>query len=276
MRESARYVNHLGKSIELNSGDIHISTGTLADWLYSYDVLSGRPSGFAKDCKEKPIGAIVVGYETRNALHDVAVVDIAAEEPGALWVGDWSMSCYIVGLAKDRTWLGPAADYTLSILPDGEPVWTCVHEYEFAALAAGGGMDFDYDFDYDFGSEAVSETRLVSNPSALPAPITLTVYGPALNPVVSIAGNDYAFEVDVETGGRLVVDGTRKSITLIDRWGAEQNAFGTRRGVQRAGSGSYAFQRVPHGTHALLCQAGVTVGVRLFETRDEWRWEQHG
>lgn len=273
MREPARYVNHKGEEIALNSGDIHLNTGELANWRYSYEMMNGRPTGFVRECAEKPVGAVVVGYATRNRLYDVTVVDTYFEEAGRLYVGERFLECFLVASEKDRTYLGPAADYTMAIVPAAEPRWQLEREYLFYSRASGGGMNFDYNFDYNF-DDASGDTMLVENSSVIPAPVVLTVFGPAKNPKVTIAGNVYQCEVEVDAGGRLVVDGSLGKIFLYDRWGNRENAFGTRRGDMWLGSGSYVFEPLPQGTHSVTCADALTLQVGVRELRDEWEWSE--
>lgn len=271
MREPARYVNHKGREIALNSGDIHISTGELANWRYSYEMMNGRPTGFTRECSEKPVGYVVVGYRTRNTLYDVTVVDTYFEEPGRLYVGNRFLECFFVASDKDRTHLGPAADYTMAIIPAVEPRWQLEREYMFYSHVSGGGMNFDYNFDYNFDDASLG-TRLVENASVIPAPVVLTVFGPATDPRITIAGNVYECECEVETGGKLVIDGSLGRITLFDRWGNAENAFETRRGKQSLGSGSYTFEPMPQGTHSVSCPDSLNLQVGVRELRDEWEW----
>lgn len=271
MREQARYVNHRGQSIELNSGDIHLNTGTLNDWAYTPEIMGGKVAYLSRDLSSRDMGAVVVGYETRNRVYRVISPDNAAQKPGRLYIRDGYLECYLIASNKANTSKGPAAEYAFTIQPASEPRWVRVHDYSFLSSAAGGGMDFDYDFDYDFDG-AVAEARVIENPSAIPAPVVITVYGPAKDPSLAIAGNVYKCECEIETGGRLVIDGAHGTITLYDRWGAAQDAFESRRGVRMRGSGSYVFEDVPEGTHAVVCREDLNVAIELRELRDEWEW----
>lgn len=272
MREAARYVNHRGEEIALNSGDIHLNTGTLPNWKYGYTMRNGRPTDFVRKCEESSIGAVVIGYKTRNDLYYITIQDVAEDKPGRLYINDWFLECYLFRSEKDRTFLGPAADYSMAIIPASEPRWQRIKNYTFYSQASGGGINFDYNFDYNFDNASV-DTKIVENESVFPAGMVITVYGPAVNPRLTIAGNLYECEVDIEMGGRLEIDGVSGDIKLFDRWGASENAFNKRRGDPFYDSGSFIFQPLPRGIHSVTTPQSLNLAIEVHELSDEWRWD---
>ena len=82
-----------------------------------------------------------------------------------------------------------------------------------------------------------------------------------------IAGNRYEVAVEVNSGGRLVIDGIAKTIRVYDGYGNWESAFDARRGVQRKNSGSFTFQRVPTGIQQVLWDGSFAFDVVVHEVR---------
>ena len=117
MREGAKYVDHLGRSVDLNGDGAYLSSGELSDWSIGYAILNGRIASFFREPREIPAVAAIIcdtgaeGLAKRDEIYEAAAVDVEAAKPGRLYVGDWYMSGFVVGSRKDRYWYsGAAAD----------------------------------------------------------------------------------------------------------------------------------------------------------------------
>lgn len=279
MRESAKYVNHMGRSVDLNGDGVHLSSGELADWSIGYATLNGRISAFRREQRETPVAAVIAcstsaaGMAKRNAIYEVAAVDVEAAKPGRLYVGDWYLPGYIVGSKKGRYWhTGAAADYELTFVSD-DPRWTLEHDNAFTPGAnRDGGFTYPHDYPYNYGTTMGSVS--VENPSVLPSSAKIVVYGPATNPYVIVGGNRYEVEATVPSGGYLVIDGAASppAITLVHDDGTNENAFHRRRGNQRKGGGSYIFEPVPPGVLSVMWDGSFGFDLIIHEKRDERRW----
>ena len=117
MRTDIRYVNRRGESIELGGSveSLHYLKHELRNWEWSYSTGkgSGRVTSFSrrpsKPTKVKlPVGiaakTAAEGIELRNLVLSIGEPDVAAGEPGELWVGDWSMRCWIVAGEPGKYW----------------------------------------------------------------------------------------------------------------------------------------------------------------------------
>ncbi|WP_139652777.1 hypothetical protein [Raoultibacter phocaeensis] len=141
----------------------------------------------------------------------------------------------------------------------------------FSKGDTSGGLNFPFDFPFGFALSGTG-SRFVENPGFEPAPIRLTVYGPAKSPVVIIGGNRYEVNAEVKEGGRLVIDGTVKTINVEDAYGRTENVFSKRCGNQREGSGSYVFQKVDPGHQSVTWDGSFAFEVIVFERGSESGW----
>lgn len=279
MRENAKYVNHLGRSVDLNGDGVHLNSGELADWSVGYATLNGRIASFRREQRETPVSAVIAcstsaaGMAKRNEIYEVAAVDVEAVKPGRLYIGDWYVPGYIVASRKDRYWYtGAVAEYKLTFVSD-DPRWTLEHENSFSPGAnRDGGFTYPHDYPYNYGTTMGS--MAIDNPSFLPSDAKIIVYGPATNPYVIIGGNRYEVEVTVRNGGYLVIDGAGSppTITLYNEDGSTENVFHRRRGNQKKGGGSYVFEPVKPGVSAVTWDGSFGFDLILYEKRDERRW----
>lgn len=279
MIEEARYVNHLGESVELSGGGVFVDSGELANWSIGYSTMNGRIVGFAKDIGEMPLSLAVIakteaeGAILRNALYEIARKDVAASVPGHLYVGGWYMRGYVTASAKSMfQYTHKAAKYELSFVAE-DPRWTLEHVFEFPyGMSTQDSLNFPFNFPFNFGSGGGLVT--IDNPDILPSAATITVSGPADCPRISIGGSVYEVEAQVPDGGVLVIDGASSppTIELVAADGTRSNAFGLRRGVQKKGSGSYVFEPIKPGVSTVSWDGEFGFELRVFERRDERRW----
>lgn len=277
MRKEISYVNHLGETLDLYGGGIWCESDELDNWEWADKTLNGRTAGLYREQRTIPFNLIIVGrteqhgLELRNALFEIMEKDAIAAEPGRLYIDGWYLKCIAVSSRKDLHWLTDmAAKCELGLLTD-DPVWTKEHSFSMPKDGTGAGLNFPYNFPYNFAGSS-KEASYINNPGIMGAPVRMTVYGPASNPYVIVGKNRYEVEAEVKSGGKLVIDGTEKTITLYDEYGNAENAFSKRRGVQRQGSGSYVFQPVDPGENLVSWDGSFACDVVLFEQRSERRW----
>ena len=277
LKKTIEYVNHLGESVNLCGDCIFCDSKRLDDWSLGYSTMGGRSFGFIRPQKTVDLTVKVIagsdeeGLNARNRLFEIAEKDVLVEVPGRIVYNGWYVRCWVVDSSKDLywfNWLG--AKYTLKVLMD-DPVWTKEHVFSMAKDGSGTGLNFPYNFPYNFSGSA-NDASYIENPGIMGAPVKITVYGPASNPYVIIGKYRYEVETDVKSGGRLVIDGIEKTITLYDEYGNAENAFSKRRGVQRPGSGSYVFQTVDPGDNLVSWDGSFAFDVVLYEQRSERRW----
>lgn len=277
MRKQMRYVNHLGEELNLFGDGIYCNSGETADWEWSYQELNGGIASFNRSVREFPLTMIVIsdsdarGRELRNRLFATTEKDVLAKKPGAIHIDDWYMRCYVRASRKDRYWYtGEAADYELTVISD-DPVWIMEHRTRFSKGDTAGGMNFPFNFPFNFGAPNAG-TQQIENPGFVQSPVRITVYGPASHPSIVIGGNRYEVECEVPAGGRLVIDGIGKTITLEDAYGRKENVFSKRRGIPCEGSGSYVFQRLSPGHQAVSWDGSFAWDAIVYEQSSERRW----
>lgn len=286
MRTDIKYVNRRGESVELggSGGSLHYLEHELRDWEWSYTTGkgSGRVASFSrrpsKPTKVKlPVGiaasTAAEGIALRNKVIAIGEPDIAAGEPGELWVGDWCMRCWVVAGEPGKYWQDDRyAEIKLTLLVE-DPSWTRASERTLVPEtgADGTGSDFPRDLPCDLRRERASTT--VSVPGDFDSPFLWRVYGPATSPYIRVAGNLYRVNAEVPEGARLEVDSRARTVTIMLLDGTVTNAYAKReRGA--SGSGSYIFEPIPCGDSDLAWGNDARMDLVTYEVRTAVPYEE--
>lgn len=286
MRTDIAYVNRLGERVEFGGSDesLHYMEHELRDWEWSWRTgVAGRVTGFSRRPPKPrqitfPVGIAAgtapEGIGLRNRVELIGDVDVAAGEPGRLYVGDWYVRCWIVGCEPTDYWMDDRfAELKLTLLAE-QSGW--VREVLSAFVPETGetevsGTDFPLDFPFEFARGRTSTTAYNSGTS--PQDLLLRVYGPASNPEVSIGGNVYRVNTDVPAGYRLEVDSMAKTVRLIASDGTGADAYGAREpGAE--GSGTYIFERIAPGASTVAWGNDFSFDLVRYEVRMACPWEE--
>ena len=266
------YVGSSGERVEMDARPI-VSNMFLPirgrQWSYELSRRSIRQ--VSRDAREATLTVDYLTTGAADAARRVMDRDVALGTPGTLVSGEWSQRAYVVAQEPSDRYHGwVRADLTVLLL-DG--VWRRLVTTRYGKGDAGSdyGKAYTYGYDYDYAPPSNARTLTVDAPAA--CPIRLVIFGYARNPSITIGDNTYAFDVEVPTGGYLLVD-TRPdpTVTLVDSAGRETDAFASARRGAGLGSGEYAFQPVEPGVTTVGWDNsfGFDLGVYLEEGEIPW------
>lgn len=259
MRVDITYVNNAGASMQFGGMDasLHYFQHDLRSnvWEFKTSIAKNRISSFTRSIKEKkfPVGIMAKtadeAISKSNFLAQLGEYDIATKRPGRLYVGDWYLSCWIVGVSFTNYWLSDnIAEAQLKLVCEACE-WIHENTRQFSPqkaenLVLENGHDFPFDFNYDLAATQVLSDLDVAG--VFDSSFLWRVYGPAINPYIRIGNNTYQVNVTVQEGQILEVDTMRKTVELIDSHGTRTSVFAERqRGYQ--GSGTYLFEALKPG-----------------------------
>ena len=241
--------NRNSEPIRFNNGLYGGTAEHLRGWQYEYSVAHADIRGVTLAGREITIP--LFNYRDRSIidrLRKAASFDVTNRTPGTL-VADtgWQVKAYITKCA-----ISDIAKYTLTaeitvVLVDG--VWTRDGEtVQCAVHTNSGGSWLDLPTDLPFDLQAPRMSSRVVNPMLSACDWRMVVYGPASNPRVRIAGNDYMLDVLIPQGGYVVVDQHARTITLTQPNGDVANVLGAAHRGSGLGSGQYIFEPIPAGS----------------------------
>ena len=273
MLEKLQYINHMNEVLEFGAGKLFINENDLHD--YSWDVTSknNRISGFTKGIITKTVPIIMKvdteqeGVELRNKLFEVFEKDILSNKHGKIIIGDYYLKCFITANAK-QDYLIQKGYMRLNVkITTDFPYWIKETRTNFNYgnnKSVGKNLDYNRDFPSDYTSN-LNVTQL-NNTNFVASNFILTIYGACENPVVTIAGHNYAVNVSLVENEYLTIDSTNKTIVKTSATGGTENCFNLR---DRA---SYIFEPIPTGNLQVSSSSDFKFSVVLLEERGEPKW----
>lgn len=274
MLEKFIYENHLGQRFDGLANGVYLNQSNLRDYGWDYATINGKITRFYRGIKERSLPLVVHGATAdeataaKNRLHEIAEVDIVAAIPGKIFIGDYYTMGFIKASAKANYMrLLKHAKITLTLLSD-DPAWYRDETHSFfpgsGNVAPVDGMGYPYDYPYDY---AGTKARIINCDSVGSNAFKLRIYGPAVNPSVSIGGHIYAINGTLAAKESLLIEcSPKKRITLNKPDGSRVNWFDKRN------RDSYIFQEIPPGQHTVVWNELFGFDLTIIEKRSEPKW----
>ena len=275
------YENSAGEQIRLDRQGFYADEGTLHDFVWDYNY-SGYPDGsggsislFSRHEKTKRFDVSAHGYSSAetedllNRLHNITEYDVRQKSPGKLWLNNQYLSCYVVNseIIKKSKHLFFVTK-RLTILPI-IPYWCMDVTKNFikggASSVSPYGKKYNGRYPYKYGT-GYSQTVLDNTVGSWETPMILTIYGPAVNPSLSIGGNTYTLNTTLAANERAVIDQLRKKIYKIGTTGSRSNLFNTRDKTNDI------FKYAPIGMVPVLYNGDYSFDITLVHQRSEPLW----
>lgn len=282
MLDKMKYVNSKGQVIEFGQAPYYVKYNEIRKYSWAYDMYQSynRIARFNRGLSERQLPVIIVAASVaactaaKNRLHEVIDYDVQKKTKGKLYIGDYYISGYFFS-AEPSSYLesGCKANITLNFVAE-KSVWIRELKTEFLRKSedesSGSGTTLGtksppYDYPYDYLIDDVTHTTII-NESITDAAVVIIVNGFAENPSIRIGQNLYEFELTVERGEYLKIDGLNKEATLVDLSGNSSSVFGYRNKEHDL------FAKVPEGTNSVSWSGSFEFTITLYEERTEPKW----
>ena len=276
MRVPITYIASSGHRYDLVSNGIRHKTANYHRWGYGvqgtklqYGV---RVADFEKDPGEYETELIIVGSERHrqaliNALHDDFETDIKNRQPGRIIWGDYYIDCYI---NESDTTPTEYPTQTLNKIKIYAPYPYWVQDYNIELLPSeeteSEFLDFPINFPFDFTAPTIGETTIKSDfPFA--SEFEMVIFGPAVNPRVTINYYSYVLYTTIPDGAYVVIDSRKKTVMQFNTDGTQSNIFNLRNKTDSI------FQKIPGGNLRISWDATFGVNITIHRERSEPRVE---
>jgi len=273
------YKNSQGRVIDFTQAPF---IGMLSNDLFSYSwdyITQGQAVQkivkFEKLMKEKQFNVVISGEDESDYLGNLDKflqyidVDIDNLKMGELHVGKYFLECYIIANSKGFRYLNTTkTKVQLSIVCE-KGNWQSSELFSYISdddqsEDTGTGIDYPYDYLYDFS--AGFDKNTIVNESYMATDFELTFYGPIVLPEVTIGGNVYRVNHEVEVGEYLKINSKKKTVTLYKIDGTTENLFAYR------DRDNYIFEKIHAGGNIVLWNSEELWDIRLFYERSEPKW----
>jgi hypothetical protein len=279
--EQVKYENHLGEILEFGSNGLFINESDLHDYKWDYSTINDKIDFFSRGVTTKslPIRQVssdnATGVIARNNLAEIAEKDVLAHLPGKLWVSGYYLTCCIIESKKSSYLTSKSlGSFDLTAVTDN-PYWI-----KEATTSFKGAVDdeepgeivttkrnFDFNFDYPFDFQFSGARSVLVTDSFVGSNFRMTLYGHADNPTINVGSNSYGINGSIALGEYLVIDSTKKTITLYKNNGEPVNWFDNRN------RDNYIFELMPPGTNNVTWNGISAFDITLLDERSEPKWE---
>lgn len=197
-------------------------------------------------------------------LNAVFESDVVAKTPGKLLFNESYLSGYFTAASLSGRMRDVYAEYELTFTTDN-PFWITEASTEFITFSESSevGKRFPYKFPHRYATAGI---RTLINEHYAPTPAIITIYGPALDPSISIDGQIYQMTISMATGERLILDGLSRRIYRKLITGEEVNEF------NRRDKNNDPFRPIPPGTLPVVYNGSFSFDITLIQQRSEPRW----
>lgn len=269
------YENHLGQRFYGKENGVFLNSSDLLDYKWRYDTINNRISRFYTSITDRKLPLRVrCKYEieatrVKNLLHEIAEIDVEAEIPGKIFVGDYYTIGYITSSSKSEYLKKERYCNITLTLTSEDPKWyreetTSFDPAQFDAVGSGKGTDYPYDYPYDYAISSFGQSIVCD--SIRSSAFKLRIYGGAVNPTIMIGGHVYAINGSVGAGESLLIDSIAKTITLTTATGLKVNWFDKR------SRDSYIFAPIPAGENDIIWNGSFAFDLTVIEKRSEPKW----
>ena len=268
-----RYVNHMGESIDLDSGAYLMDIGTIRDYAWQYQSSNDRISSFSRPAiAQKECTILIRGIDAldaaqkRNSFFSLVEKDVLAMMPGKLWVDDYYLSCYIVSSTKS----GHVNTRRFGVIGVTILTDSCRWVRE-DTVSFGSGIEnvegYGYPYGCPYGYPNSMTSQRVINSGIAPLKFRATVYGPVTSPSFAIGGHYYTVDnAGLLDGEYMVIDQVEKTIVKVGTSGDKTNLFANR------SAESYIFEPVPTGASVVSWDGSFGFDITLIHERSEPEW----
>lgn len=256
--------------VPLNSNGIYIGKpNDLQAREWGYDLGHRDVSGAVRDSREVSVSVVFMDELRADLLCDVADRDVACGTPGTLWVGEWFQRAYIVGCKPKEIAHSCHSGKMTVVLLDG--VWRKGVAVSFEAKSPdGSGEDLNLPYNLPYNLSTPPALTYITVDAWLPAPVRLVVYGPAINPAITIGGNLYQVDATVATGGYLTIDPLSRTVVMVNNDGSTVDCFPDAHRGEGMGSGEYIFQPLPMGTSGVGWDGSFSFDAVWYQERGQY------
>ncbi len=271
------YVNHAGQRVDFTGENYKmLAVSDLFDYRWEYTtkgVSAFHIASFNKRFVERLVPLVISAetkaeyYQKITILLEIIDSDVSSAVPGRLYVGETYLQCFFVASEKPKRYLNTRTTTINLRLIAENGNWICEERKMFLPVAASvreDGLDYPHDYTFDFCSNLTNQRMVNSNYAA--SDFEMIIYGPCLNPAISVGMHTYEVEADLRTGEYMVVNSLAKKVYKTKNDGEQVNLFYAR------GRDYYIFEKIPSGAVSVSWSGSFGFDITLLSERSEPVW----
>ena len=276
----AVYISSNGKKFNLIGDKMRITNGRVHKYSWKKVVIAGKYGdildGFTKEACAYRLtitfrGGLLERMQMLDDLRSAFERDIATGTPGKLYFGKYYIECFIV---ESDTYVSETqnnwSDNEIEIYcPSG--FWITESTKSFTTAGSQSGavyefLDYPYDYDYDYAPDFYPP-EIINIDHYADCKFLLKIYGPAIDPSVTINGIERKVYVTLEEGQYLLIDARDKTVKRILIDGTALDAFDNRKKA-----GKSIFTPMIPGLNTITWNHNFGFDLTIFKERSEPQW----
>lgn len=266
-----------GEEILLSGEHIkaHIKTAGFHDYTWELDeterIFGSKVNGFSKKSVTYQLTLDYVGRKDQRAesaerFYALTEEDIRKNTAGKLIYNDTYIECFILGSRYQKIERSYAVRKEYDVYTP-YPFWISENTYQFFSydtIASSDNKRYPGSYPYRYANGL--SNAYIQNPHFTDANFLLRIYGPAVNPQVSIGGIPYLVNIVLEAGERLEIDSRSETVIKIMNDGTQANAFHNRQKRRTF------FRKIPPGRQSVVWPGSFDWDLIIYEERSEPKW----
>lgn len=271
------YENSEGIKLNLLRSPYRLQTADFFNYSWEYSSITGQMNGgkitkFKQGIKSKQATLGIMGrneeeyYAAVDGFYETVERDVINLTPGKLWIGDYYLECYIFSSQKESWEDGiEVLDNTINIVTE-YPFWISKNIYTFHSYGTSSSNNKRYVSRYPYRYANGMNNTYIINPHFTDSNFTLIVYGPVVNPKVSIGGQSYLVNIVLEAGEYLEIDSRAGTVVKVTINGERVDAFHNREKKRTF------FKKIQTGRQNVVWTGKFDFDLILYEERSEPKW----
>lgn len=273
------YVNSENEKIDLLKPPYLLQAGTIMDSKWAYESKETRTGGkitsIKKSLEEKSLTLSIINFgrdsyeRAIDNLYETFEKDVLNKSPGRLYVGNMYLECYVFSSEKSE-WESDAElmDVNLTVVAEN-PIWVGEDNYTFHSYGISSDDNKRYPGRYPYRYANGLTSNYIVNPHYTEANFEMIIYGPVINPQVTMGTNTYLVNIVLEEGEYLQINSRDRTIVKVLRNGERANAYHYRQ------KGREFFQKIQPGRQMIQWTGKFNFDLTVYEERSEPKWNVH-
>lgn len=262
------YINSVNEKLDLCAMPYMVKDiSEILDYTWDYEEKNGKITVFSRSISEIPFSINIFG-DTAEEYTDacerffaVTEYDTLTNQKGRLYYGKQYISCNLI-TSKKEDWNKriPFQILNVSFVTD-YPYWITENSYVFHSFGISSSFNKAYHGKYPFRYANGMHNTYVLNEHFYDTNFLLRIYGPIVNPQVSISGTPHLVNIVLEDGEYVEINSREKTVTKVMLNGTRVNAFHNRQ------KGADFFRKIPPGRQNIVWTGKFDFDLIIFEER---------
>ncbi|MFV0529475.1 MAG: hypothetical protein ACK5MN_12280 [Lachnospiraceae bacterium] len=258
---------------------LKVGSSDLPNFEWEYTTVSSGLDGasisaFSRGIKQGTAVLTIKGesreayYKAMNSFFEETERDLLNLKPGRLFINDSFLECYVVKSEKADWDLDYGeSDNQITVVAE-YPYWCIDKLYQVFATEDGPvvSLFLDYPKAYLYDYTANPAVKMLINTNFVASAFRMVIYGPCVNPAITVGDNHYEVATSLLENEYLVIDSRYKTIRAYTKTGIVRNEFNNQ-------NKNYdIFEKIQVGENIVTRSALFGFDLHLMHERSEPLW----